>query len=267
VTPTYFERVRPTYIEAWPRALSALSIASVDIPLSLGEAEALGSNLMDWGETFPEPRGRPIVSILNRMEDAATRFQGGFVVRLGSRSPKDSWAWNREGPRMVTAYQAMATLCDASERVSDDLHLAIENGYSPHIWFRQWVEIKPWAEFRCFMVDRKLVGVSQYDYLKRPVFADLKADHRSIVWAMDRWFPTFRKACHLDTVVFDVFVTRRTARSPFGEERVFEFRLIEINPAFELTDPCLFSWQEPFDRTFRYLDETGVVKTPLEVLT
>ena len=48
--------------------------------------------------------------------------------------------------------------------------------------------------------------------------------------------------------------------------KVVEVELIEINPFFEMTDPCLFDWRGggDFDRTFRYKSlDKKVISVPL----
>lgn len=254
--PTYFERVQPTYLEAWPPALCRLSIAQVDVPLTLPEAESLGRNIIELGETFV-PKGqsweealerdRPVMAAIEkRLDQALAVFAFGGFVRLGSRSPKDVWF----APAHVeSGKQALDRLCDCSERIWEDLRLAVAMQYPPHIFVRQWIDIEPWAEFRCFMQDRKLVGVSQYNYLHGAVYPEIAQHQQSIEWALQMWFPDFVAACHLDDVVFDIFVKLRTR----GNETQTEIRLIEINPWGEFTDPCLFSWANggDFDRSFR----------------
>ena len=92
----YFELVKPTYIENWPNALCSLSLAQVDVPLTLDEAKALGTNIMEYGETFGDAMA-DISDIRERVAAELVKFPKGAFIRLGSRSPKDSWLGNREG--------------------------------------------------------------------------------------------------------------------------------------------------------------------------
>lgn len=240
----YFEAVRPTYLENWPDGLRELSIPQVDIPLTLNEAAALGSNLMEYFETFDGPAAQDLSSIRLRLDEAIARFPGGAFVRLGSRSPKDSWLGHREGLRVTTAEKALRLLCDASERISDDLHLALACEYAPHLFVRQWIEIPCWAEFRCFSRDGELVGISQYDYhLGRR--EEIVSNGADIEKAIHRFFrESFSPRTHLSTVVFDVFL----------EATLSSVTLLEINPFDEYTDPCLFE-QRTFEGQFLYCKE------------
>lgn len=235
----YFRFVVPTYIENWPAELCRMSVAQVDIPLTLSEAHALGSNIVELGEGF-WPCPLDISELIGRLESAVLKFPKGAFVRLGSRSPKDAYYADVSVPCRDGA-TAVQWLTGGSERMADDLHLAIENKYAPHVFVRQWMMLEPWQEFRCFMRARKLVGISQYFYREGP-FAQTKRFEDSIKWAIEeRFFPEFRAAAHLDDLVFDVFVKVHE----HGPERQTEIKLLEINPYFEMTDPCLFDWRDP----------------------
>lgn len=243
---SYFDRVKPTYIEAWPQALCSLSLAQVDIPLSVEDAIALGTNILELYELFPKPWHRDISGIRDRVADAVHKFSKGAFIRLGSRSPKDAWT---SGRRCSTGSRALEILLGGSERIQEDLQLAIENHYEPHIFVREWVDLEPWQEFRCFMKGRQLAGISQYHYLDGPI-KEILENKASIDWAIGQFFSSqFKNACHLDDVVFDVIVNMREV----GEDRMWTVKLLEINPFFELTDPCLFDWRNGgnFDGSFK----------------
>lgn len=211
----------PTYIENWPSELCRLSIAQVDIPLTIEEATALGTNIIELGEGFGTPAD--ISDIERRLDDAVATFPAGAFVRLGSRSPKDAFYADLSKP-VKTGKEALAWLLGGSERIADDLHLDLE----------------PWQEFRCFMNGCRLAGISQYYYREHEPKVALYKD--SIKWAIEEhFFPEFRDATPLQSVVFDVFVRVRELEG----ERETQVKLLEINPFFEMTDPCLFDWRKP----------------------
>lgn len=235
---SYFERVSPTYLENWPAELKRLSFAQVDIPLTISEAKSLGSNISELFEMFDPPPGQDISGIRHRLDEALEKFPKGGFVRLGSRSAKDAW---HAPVHVTTGAEAIERLCDCSERISDDLLLAVIANYQPHIFVREWVTIPEWSEFRCFMRGRKLAGISQYNYLHGEHFPEIEEQHNLIAWMIGEWFPIFRDASHLDDVVFDVYIKQRQKTN----EVESEIKLIEINPYFEMTDPCLFDWSNP----------------------
>jgi len=96
------------------------------------------------------------------------------------------------------------------------------------------------------MVDRELVGVSQYNYLDGKAHPEIVDHPQKIRATITEFFPIFRNACHLDNVVFDVVITI------VGNAPV----LLEINPAASsgLSDRCLFQ-REDLDGTLRYVGD------------
>lgn len=247
---SYFEQVSLTYIENWPTELCQLSIAQVDVPLDLDTARALGSNIHEYGDSFGLPQPADIRDLELKLAGIVENsFPNGAFIRLGSRSPKDTCF---DGDmRIGTTDNPLKFLTGPSERVADDLHIALKNNYAPHIFVRQWCKIPQWAEFRCFMKNRKLVGISQYHYFDG-AYAEINKDPKWIVWAINKFTETFQHASHLDDVIFDVFfkVTEQASN------RQTEVKLLEINPFMEMTDPCLFDWRSDFDRTFRFLSQS-----------
>lgn len=252
----YWERVRPTYIENWPSELTSLSITQVDVPLTVDEAVDLGMNQIELFETWlAEPVDRDklpdlpdIYPIRQRIGKAVAKFPSGAFVRLGSRSPKDSWGWYENGPKVLSAEAALDLLLGTSERINDDLHMMVAHDYEPHIWVRQWQDIEPYEEFRCFARGGEIVGISQYDHLGRVHYPWIEENEGTLIFAIESFFDAFRQHCHVDPVIFDVFVKINGK----GNTKRCETTLLEINPYFELTDPCLFDWRDPsmFDGRF-----------------
>jgi hypothetical protein len=246
----FWEISKPTYIENWPKELCSLSFAQVDVPLSIHDALALGSNIVELGEMFaPKPIDLSLDGgLVDRVDAAVKKFPNGAFIRLGSRSPKDSWTLHQKGAKVTTGPAALDILLGTSERVMEDLLLALKHEYQPHIFIRQWVEIPKHMEFRCFLKKRRLVGISQYDYFH--VYPELKGQEEKIRFAVESFLPDFLEAIHLDDVVFDVFVKSRT----IGNETIHETKLVEINPFSEMTDPCLFDWRGggDFDDSVRF---------------
>jgi D123 len=228
-----------TFLENWPPALSALSIAQVDIPLSRNDTFAIGTNMIDWFESFGETTVDPSY-LIHLLDDAIKAFPNGAFVRLGSRSPKDAFV-RAEQFRVRSGAEAFTVLTAGSERIYSDLQAALTFEYSPHIFLREWTDIPKCSEFRCFMRDRQLIGISQYFY--RHHFSEIADDKDRIREAIKEFFGKFKTACHLDTVCFDVFLTTDAAGG-------YVPRLVEINPFSDWTDPCLFK-DGVFDGSFR----------------
>lgn len=243
--------ILPTYMENWPESLRSLSIPSLDIRLTVEEAKNLGANIIEYGECFSHTGPLPDIGNIRAAVSAAVKVMPfGAFVRLGSRSPKDSWKGYESGFKILPGEDPLRFLLDASERIYEDLAIAIQHNYSPHIFVRPWLDIPHWSEFRCFMRGRRLDGISQYHYLHGEVLPEIANRYDTIRWAIEQFFLDFRKASHLDDVVFDVWVNEMMIAA--DNMHIWEVKLIEINPYFVLTDPCLFAWDKPFGGEFRF---------------
>lgn len=251
MTPAYFAKVSPTYIENWSSALTELSIPQTDILLNASEARALATRNDGATASFTNECEQSINGVLERLGAALRVYPKGAFVRLGSRSGKDSRFAEHHGLKIFHPQAALRMLTEGSRRVAFDLRLALRCNYEPHIFVREWREIANWAEFRCFMKQRRLVGISQYDCKNLGHCTEIAARAAHIQAAIEKFFEQLRAASHLDDVIFDVFLER--AEEGSGES--FSVRLLELNPFIPQTDACLFDWSGGgnFDGSFRYL--------------
>jgi hypothetical protein len=243
----YLERVCATYLENWSQELHALSLPRIDLPLESQEVQALlGCLAGDTGTGRGQAPAR-LATLVARLDAAIACFPEGAFVRLGSRSGKDSRYALRHGLRTETGSAAVLLLTEGSRRVAFDLRLALRTRYRPHLFIRPWRHIPPWAEFRCFMRARQLIGISQYHWRSTASWPEIAHQADRIQAAIETFFPRFVAAVHLDDVVFDVFVES-------GSSGGLGVRLLELNPFLPETDACLFSWTRPpgFDGSFRF---------------
>jgi hypothetical protein len=228
----FASEIYPTYIENWPQPLAEISIPTELVSLSREDVSAL-INTFEVANGDGDPVEVDLSGLMETLQSAIDKFPNGAFVRLGSRSPKDSWTGHRKGFRVTTAQEALELLID-SERVWDDLVQFKNLELNAYIAVREWLEIPMSMEFRCFMRAGELVGISQYDYTKGDRFPEVVEKHDAIKGAIEAFFPSFAEACHLDSVVFDVFI-----RDERGDGELTA-RLLEINPFNWMTDPCLF---------------------------
>lgn len=253
MTPAYFAQVSPTYIENWSDALVELSIPQTDIPLTPAETRALAHRNSGGGAVDSDTNDyqESIDKVIEKLGTALCAYGQGAFVRLGSRSGKDSRFAKRHGLKIFQADDALRMLTEGSRRVAFDLRLAQRCDYQPHIFVREWYEIEAWAEFRCFMKRRELVGISQYDCKNFGHSAEIAANAERIQATIESFFVQLRAASHLDDVVFDVFLDRRQDISADN----LKVKLLELNPFLPQTDACLFDWSNggDFDGSFRYL--------------
>ena len=101
-----------------------------------------------------------------------------------------------------------------------------------HLVLRKAFEMNPSVEFRCFVRNRKLIGLTQRDLNHFDFLFDLQDRLRSKI--QEFFDVRLRDTFPDDNFVFDVYV-------PNPYERVW---LVDVNPWAPRTDPLLFSWLE-----------------------
>lgn len=185
------------------------------------------------------------------------QFPNGAFIRLGSRSPKDSFPALKQGMKCTEGKHAVDMLVD-SKRVHDDLYVAKSNNYIPHIALREWINIQPWQEFRCFYKQGELVGISQYDYFKKHL-PQIEENLQGILLALEIKSKGVAKCLPYDGTIIVDYVYQVKHK---GNEHINKAILLEVNPWTLLTDPCLFNWHtDKFEKPeIRYIDQSGNIE-------
>ncbi|XP_005252695.1 translation initiation factor eIF2 assembly protein isoform X1 [Homo sapiens] len=97
---------------------------------------------------------------------------------------------------------------------------------------RKWCELIPGAEFRCFVKENKLIGISQRDYTQ--YYDHISKQKEEIRRCIQDFFKKHIQYKFLDEdFVFDIY---RDSRGKVW--------LIDFNPFGEVTDSLLFTWEE-----------------------
>ena len=247
---TFAERICPTFIENWPAALRDLSIRTLDLEVPEAELHAAVSytRYRSWFHNL-----RPFQNLdglRDRLERGLAVFPDGAFLRLGSRSPKDAHYAREIGLRVRSAADGLALLTTHSRRIAFDIRCALDYSYLPRLFLREWLTLPAWTEFRCFVEDGRLVGISQYDHRYLGPAPEIHRHAGAIEDSIRCFFEEIRPLLHLPSVVVDVFLDPEAAT----EDR-FETRLLELNPFIVQTSPAMFSWarEGDFDGSFRYL--------------
>jgi len=219
----WLEALTPCLYENWPRALKDRSFRTEVVPLTKDDIETLLPTFDGWCDP------QALLPLQRKIDAAAAAFgRTGFFPRLNSRSPKDSF--HADGPDGFCCRKSgqVLRLFSGSERMLDDL-CRWRQLDGCNLLLREFQVIPKHEEWRCFIRDRKVIGVSQYDY--REVFPELAGQGERIMDACCRFLEEkVIHALHVDTVVCDLWMK---------EDPV----LIEINP-YGLADPCLFTYEE-----------------------
>lgn len=247
-----FEEVKKTHVESLSKKL--LEIPTVMFRLSPEELKALINiyqSMINKRGFSPDTKTK-IDKLRDKIDSLIkNNFPDGCFVKLGSRSPKDSWTGYNNGFCCKDGHYAMLLLLD-SERIINDLYMAKANNYLPYIMLRKWIDINPWREFRCFIKNKELVGISQYFY--KEYYPEIEKNKDNIIEVIKDKVQTIKHLLPMDTIIADfIYNDNKTAT------------IVEFNPYDILTDPCLFNWGnntfEVFE--FKYLKEKPLQnKTP-----
>jgi len=206
-------------------------------------------------------------SIDNLLDKSFSRQKGAFV-RLCGRSPKDGEPLHRshvlrdyeenlrnllsEGQEVslntkmaaiartswlkVQSGAEVLSLLLTSERVYADMLDWERFGEPEQICLRAWeAGVTMDYEFRVFVHDNKIRGVSQYDHYA--FYPHLRAHQDDILSAIHALWSDVHRCLGIDSYVFDV------AFLP-SEKRCV---MIELSPFLACTGPALFSWSSPHD--------------------
>lgn len=234
-----FNEFKLTHIENL--ATELLEIPTIMFQLSQEELKTMldvFKSLMD-NKPLSDDLGKRVNKIGERIDNIIkNNFPEGCFIKLGSRSPKDSWLINKNGMCCKDGKYAVALLFD-SERIMDDLYIAEHNNYLPYIVLRKWINIDPWREFRCFVRDGELVGISQYFY--QSYFPEIIENKEDIEKVIKDKVKAIRNLLPTDTVIVD-FV--------YNDDKTTT--IIEFNPYDIDTDPCLFNWKQDNFTAFEF---------------
>lgn len=249
----FFERIRPSFMESWPQELVALAIPHTGLVLSPDEAKDLDAAAPLWRDRLLPSDPAGLRSLAGRLQPALAAHPNGVFVRLGSASPKDSALFRANQGRSTLPSTALKLL-QTSPRIRAHLRRCLELGHPPSVFVMPWLPIQPWQEFRCFLRERRWVGVSQLDCVNHGALPELPQAGPRIGQALRALLPHLAAASHLDSGVFDVCVLG-DRHAPAG----CRAWLVELNPWGPVTDACLFRWDRPrdFDGSFRYLEGPG----------
>lgn len=97
---------------------------------------------------------------------------------------------------------------------------------------RKWFKVNPSCEFRCFVRDRRIIGICQRDLNHFEFLFPMKEQMRDTI--VSYFEKTLKSTFPDEDSVFDVYL-------PEPYDKV---RLMDINPWAPRTDPLLFSWLE-----------------------
>lgn len=136
-------QISTTHAQYWYNELSHLTFKSILVELNKNDIIILQDEYQDESE------------LINKINKLNISFEYVFI-RLNSVSPKDSFA-NKIKNNKDLALNVI-NLIRNSKRCSDTLKICW-----PHfLMIREWINIDPQSEFRCFIYQNRLTAISQY---------------------------------------------------------------------------------------------------------
>ncbi|KAJ2904251.1 hypothetical protein MKZ38_008462 [Zalerion maritima] len=208
-----------------------------------------GLNLTPPNRRFPE--------FHQQLKDAIAELGGAVAPKLNWSAPKDAAFMAGDNSLKCINPNDIYILLKSSSFAAHDLAHAFdgcEGGISPEarpatqnttnlpfapvLVLRTWCNIQPSLEFRCFVKDNALVGLTQRDRNQYDWLPALRGD---VVGKANDFFEKVLRCRFPDpSYAFDVEILEDHGTT----SKLGTVRLIDINPWAPRTDTLLFDWEE-----------------------
>jgi hypothetical protein len=152
---------RATFMEAWNPALWDVTLPAVEVSLSQRDRRIIGSATPEFAQVFGLPGRMPDrLECEPQIRDAIGDLsETGAFVRLGSASFKRESALSMP---LETFEQCIDMIRALNPRAARFIGDSLENEYPLSLFVFPWHPIQDWAEFRMFVRNGRLAGVSKY---------------------------------------------------------------------------------------------------------
>jgi len=254
------------FSETWYDQLKDLTPQTIFVHLSLEDAKALYEACNYHYDTIKTEIAPNYLTrldqIAQRVDDAITTLGGQAFVKLSTRSPKDALSGSvnermvmlyrealqksdkspnqdviafaratRDGARVTSGKEALGLL-KMSSRIREDFMKALEfpEAFNLNITVRYWVPMNPAMEFRTFISHKKLTAISQYCYMSH--FPELLQNRDTLQTRISEFFEQITERIPFENAITDIIILEST------------IQIIEINPFFNDTSACMFSWKD-----------------------
>lgn len=166
-------------------------------------------------------------------------YKKGNFVKLITRSPKDFLIQKDNSIKNIYEPLKIIECLRNSMRTFEDICLLRNLKLDNVLIIRPYINIDPSTEFRCFIKNNELIGVSQYHYDFNYNF------QKEVIDAMFREITKFVNEKITPNMIVSDFIADICFTS--------EIKLIETNP-YGLSDPCLYkSYDFLESRQFKFL--------------
>jgi len=119
----------------------------------------------------------------------------------------------------------------SSDNIAHDLAI-VPSKTDFYLVLRKWHNLMPSMEFRCFVKDNKLIGISQREHCDFYAFlVEIKEILKLSI--VNFYNSTVRDNFPETDFIFDIYITQS-----------YNVYIVDFNPFGEITEPLLFSWEE-----------------------
>ncbi|KAL0091295.1 cell division cycle protein [Phycomyces blakesleeanus] len=168
------------------------------------------------------------------------------VHEFGAVFPKLNWSSPRDAAWITATQSLLCTspfdvflLLKSSDFINHDINHAFDNcsdaSQSPrtyHLALRKWYDLQPSMEFRCFVKDNRLIGISQRDVNFYPFLSEIKEDIEGHIHDF------------FEDHVLDIFPSRKYVFDVYLKRNPHKVYLVDFNPFSTTTDSLLYDWAE-----------------------
>ncbi|KAM5172453.1 translation initiation factor eIF2 assembly protein isoform 1-T1 [Mantella aurantiaca] len=175
-----------------------------------------------------------------KVQEAINSLGGSVFPKLNWSSPRDAYWIALNSSLKCKTLSDIFLLFKSSDFVTHDftqpfIHCT-DDSPDPVVKYelvlRKWCELIPGGEFRCFVKENKLIGISQRDYTQ--YYDHICKQKEDIQRSIQQFFKKNIQYNFFDEdFVFDIYRD--------SEGKVW---LIDFNPFGEVTDSLLFTWDE-----------------------
>ena len=188
-----------------------------------------------YSDTEDEDPSEQWADVHIQVKEVIRELGGKVVPKLNWSAPKDATFMSATRDMECQNPNDIYLLLKSSDFVTHDLEHAFDYCKDSlpipfHLILRKSFQLNPSLEFRCFVRNRKLIGITQREMQHFSFLAEMRSTFLDLIEDFLENLKSFAD----DNFVFDVYI-------PPPHERVW---LIDINPWAPSTDPLLFSWLE-----------------------
>jgi len=167
------------------------------------------------------------------INNSIEELEGAVFPKVNWHSPLDATWMSTSGTLKCSNAEEIILLLKSSDIVGNQILHSREKGLPFILVLRKWYDLKPSMEFRCFVKDNVLIGISQRDASN--YYSHLKESKDSLKELITNFFHKAIKDKFFEkTFIFDAYIVS-------SSQKVY---VVDFSPWLEEIDSLLFEWDE-----------------------